>query len=959
MVLGLAPLLVALPVIVGILILVGGARFDNLLLATAAGNMASARTYMDQLRAQTRQDILEVVRSDTIVRLLEERAAHPAGDATETIDRALRARADAAHLDYLVISTPEGHVIASSSGLRPGSQIPISNVARQARTGIPSSSYERFEVAELAALNPELPAKTLIKTDNALHTNAPPSKDESRGLMIAAAAHFPLSTRHPEAIVLGGILLNNNIPLTNRIREVVFPINANFGEVSGHASLLLGNTRVATTLTGHRNEYLLGTLLSPEIQAQETQETLILGKTLTLRTHIAGEWYVAGYQPILDSQGEQIGIFATGFPEHHYSREKWLQVGGITLLLAISMLTLTFSFLRAGNDITRRLTAIGGTMRAIHNGETGSRVTLDHETDEIAQLARHFNELLDALDAREQAERAARQAIAEEAMRRRALFEMARDGIVVVDMNCAVVDANPQFATMLGYSLEEMKALHVWDWDPGIAPAELLEMVRSVSPEGEQFETRIRSRSGCNLPVEIKSSRVLWGDKVYVMCTVREISERKQLDQELERHRHHLEDLVGQRTLELASARDEAESANRAKSAFLANMSHEIRTPMNAIIGLTHLLLRDVENPEQAERLGKVDSAARHLLRVINDILDLSKIDANKITLENIDFPLSAALDRATSMLRASAAQKGLQLQLDVDPVLPTWVCGDPVRLEQIVVNYLSNAIKFSEKGCITLRARAQPPLGDGRLVVCIEVEDQGIGLSPKQIDSLFRAFEQADNSTTRRYGGTGLGLAISKRLAELMGGSVGVTSAEGTGSTFRVTLPFLPASTTLLYAGSPATDAGFGEDKTEGLAEQICTGHAGQHILLVEDNHLNQEIICELLGDTGLRVTVANNGQEALDMLARTPCDLVLMDLSMPVMGGLEAAALIRRQLHLTDLPILAMTANAFDEDRDRCLEAGMNDHVAKPVDPEIFFQALLRWLPLQSHPAAPDARQ
>ena len=426
----------------------------------------------------------------------------------------------------------------------------------------------------------------------------------------------------------------------------------------------------------------------------------------------------------------------------------------------------------------------------------------------------------------------------------------------------------------------------------------------------------------------------------------RDITERKAIQQELEQYREHLESLVAQRTSELVAARERAEAASRAKSTFLSNMSHEIRTPMNAIIGLTHLLRRSASVPKQAEQLDKVAEAARHLLGIINDILDISKIEAGKMAMEAADFRLDQVIANTFDLIRGRAAAKGLALGSEIDPALPRALRGDALRLGQVLLNFAGNAVKFTEHGGIRIRATlaAMPAkAGDDRLRVRFEVSDSGIGMSEDQVARLFQAFEQADTSTTRKYGGTGLGLAISKRLITLMGGDragdIGVDSRPGHGSRFWFEIPLGQgeAKETVLRAAPP--------DARTALASR-----RGARILLAEDNEINQEVALELLGEAGLHADVAGDGAEALRLIQDTAYDLVLMDVQMPVMDGLAATRAIRAMPGRERTPILAMTANAFDEDRRQCLDAGMDDHVAKPVDPEALFAALAKWLPKEN---------
>ncbi len=512
------------------------------------------------------------------------------------------------------------------------------------------------------------------------------------------------------------------------------------------------------------------------------------------------------------------------------------------------------------------------------------------------------------------------------------VVEQSPASIVIMNTDGVIDYVNPRFTEVSGYRREEVIGRHISDLGLlEIAPDSYRQMWQQILGGSEWHgEVECVRKDGGHYwdMMSVFPIRQDTGQVNSVVVASEDISERKRMESEL------------------LQAKQESEDANRAKSDFLANMSHEIRTPMNAVIGLTHLALGTGLTAIQRDYLEKVHGSAQNLLGIINDILDFSKVEAGKLDMEMVDFNLQDVLDNLSQVIGIKAEQAGLDFVIGYPPEVPVDLQGDPMRLGQILLNLVNNAIKFTHDGSVTVRV-SETGREEGRVMLYFEVVDTGIGMNEKQRSKLFNAFSQGDSSTSRKYGGTGLGLSICKKLVGMMGGEIGVESEAGEGSRFYFTAGF----------GLAASPVPRRRERVAMAGRETAGDLRGARLLLVEDNKINQQVAQELLQQLGIQVSVAADGQAAVEAVAKGSFDGVLMDIQMPVLDGYEATREIRKDERFRELPIIAMTANAMVSDQKAAIDAGMNAHIPKPIDPEELYGTLKQWIQVSSPPATEEA--
>ena len=540
---------------------------------------------------------------------------------------------------------------------------------------------------------------------------------------------------------------------------------------------------------------------------------------------------------------------------------------------------------------------------------------------------------------RKQAEKALRES--EELFR--AVAQSANDAIVTADSSGDIIKWNKGAETIFGHAEAEVIGQPLTLLMPERFRDPHLAGMRRVASGGEPHvmgkpvELVGLRKDGSEFPLELSLAQWQAPEGRFFTGVIRDITDRKKIERQLEDQKAHLEELVQLRTRELTQALEAARLADQTKDVFLANMSHELRTPLNAVIGMAGLARNVATEPRQRDYLDKIVGAGSHLNRIINDLLDLSKIAAGHMEFENIAFSLSALLQRCRSVLEIRATENGLLLAVTIDEAVPDVLIGDPHRVEQILFNLLGNAIKFTPSGRVDTHVSLSAQR-EGRVCLQIDVTDTGIGMRDEVLQRLFMPFSQADSTVSRQFGGSGLGLAISRRLAEMMDGDISVSSQEGTGTTFAIRLWLGKGDGAILPGGAPAGE------------QALPSAYQDVRMLVAEDQPLNREIVEALLAAVGIVPRMAENGQEALNILSESgpaAFDLVLMDIQMPLMDGLTATRLIRKLDGFAQLPIIAMTAHTMAHEIEISATAGMNDHIGKPFDNDSFYRTLAKWIP------------
>ncbi len=763
-----------------------------------------------------------------------------------------------------------------------------------------------------------------------------------------------------------------DVALLERSQMMVHQLasSSEYAVFSGNGALLQQN--VDTTLAQHdvSRVVVLDAAEKPLMGGREQYETL-LDKANRSTPIYQDEDVLMLYEPIVATQikldelereagttpaeVKPLGAVIIEISKTRLNRQKHeILVFNLAATVLILMMTLMVA-LWAARRVTRPIMGMSQAIRRIGDGNLGTRISPQPRVLELNELAAGINQMAQQLqydrevleqrieEATQELRKKSTEALRASEERLQEIIEVMPVALFVKNPDSRIILMNQACEKQWGMAFTDLEGTDASQFFPPEQIADFL------AKDKEVFAGRVKvdfEEEAWN--AALKENRIVHtikkpvydpgGNPLYLVGVSIDVTERKLSEENLRKLNESLEMRIERRTRQLADAKERAEDASRAKSEFIANMSHEIRTPMNSVIGMAQLALRAETNPKQRDYLNKIQISGEHLLGIIDSILDFSKIDAGKLDLETIEFDLGAVIENLASLVAAKAEEKNLGMIFDIEPSIPRYLNGDPMRLSQVLINLTNNAIKFTERGEIVIRVKMVAESENDTLLRFV-IQDSGIGIAKAELSKLFQTFQQGDSSISRKYGGSGLGLAISKQLVMLMGGEVGVESEAGKGSTFWFTVPFGKGSKPELLAGQRQER----EQEQEQLAMQAIQG---ARILLAEDSLFNQQVALEFLKDAGAIVSVANNGKEALDLLYRQHFDCVLMDMQMPVMDGLEATRLIRADAGMAGMPVIAMTANVSNADRERCRAVGMDDFVSKPFKSHVLYATVAKWL-------------
>lgn len=888
MALGMMPLLLAFPLVMAALSILGGNRADEMLLANLRSQLGASTSYLEQTRRQTGNQLGQLVRSERMRGLLR------SGSDPKNVQRVLAEVADSSNLDYLLIIREDGHILAAHSGHAAGMRLPPDHVVEQAREGVVTAAFERFGPDVLALLGKDLPNEALVPLQ--AKEDAGNQTAEVRGLAIHAAAHFPLAVESPNAMLVGGILLNRNAPLMEHMRELVYPVGTLPDGTEGLSLLTIGNTIVALSRQRQDGGRVTGTSLPAEPAAALAKGA----RQWTGLTYFGDATYMMGVEALKDIHDDQLlGTVSVAFPYAPYGRAIRLLLWAVGGVLAVTMLVVSLSYLIAGREITGRLGAIRRAMSRVRRGDRSARVATRPRQDELELLARHFNVLLDTISLQDDAQKLAQKTIADEASRRRALFEHERDGVIILNEDGTVFEANPSAARMLGYTTDELRGMHASAWEARFNASEIADNIRAARKEGETIETVHRRKDGSTYVAELTLGKVQWGDHTFILTSQRDISERKAVQAELDSYHLNLEMLVEQRTRDLNDRTAQLDTIfalspdgmvsfdlqghvasvnqaflqmtglekigverlnehafeavlrklcrdpktftgfetlrsgaapgladprlvleisgpgerilemrlkssgsdfisqvlyvrditreseiDRMKSEFLSTAAHELRTPMASIAGFTELLLlRKFPEEKQRDLLETISRQATRMSTIINELLDLARIEARR----GQDFVMEALPVQDIVCLVANdySPPQGRDKPILSVSGAPVQVRADRGKLQQAILNVLSNAYKYSPGGGdVVIDCQLDQ---DGQHVA-VTIRDHGMGMSAEQLQQVFERFYRAD--TSGHIPGTGLGMSIVKEIVEIMGGQVSVSSEPGVGTAVTLRLP-------------------------------------------------------------------------------------------------------------------------------------------------------------------------